>query len=59
MINNIKTIVYHRTLCVSVVLSSELTPVLENFRKPPPYIFNNFLRTQRKGTKFKGFFWTK
>ena len=40
MINNIKTIVYHQTLCVSVFLSSKLTSMLENFRKNPLHIFN-------------------
>lgn len=30
---------YTQPLCVSVVLSSELTLVLENFRKNPPHIF--------------------
>jgi hypothetical protein len=29
---------------LSVVLSSELALVLENFRKTPPHIFNNFFK---------------
>ncbi len=42
MINNIKTIVYHRTLCVSVLFIVLINISVENFkRKIPPTFYNN------------------
>ena len=42
MINNIKTIVYHRTLCVSVPFILLINISVENFkRKIPPTFYNN------------------